>query len=355
MLRVISSTARPRTSGGWVAIAVLLAGIAGVPLGLRAVNAVLPSAALAPSCIPSIESPRVRIPFDREAVATLQEARPDYVVVGDSMAGTRINPGHLSRLVGGRGVASLLHPGTGSAYWYLVFKNYVVNARIAPKATIFFFRDENLTDPLFRVYPGVLDRVAYDHEGALDRILAANMHGAFYRVHLAAQRIYQFNRTRDWLEPQITNTPIGAVVAPVGREAFLKDMNERLFPLEALRPMVAADMPVAAEAALDFDRRVQLSVLPEIIRLSKLSGVRVGFIRVQRRPAAGGPPVQSEALRLYVEKLAAWLQANGAYFHDDWGDPEQPLAIYEDGDHISRNYRTFYTDLFFRRNRGLFQ
>lgn len=349
------STTRAGTPEGWLGIAVLLAGIAVIPMGLRVVNAVLPSAALAPSFIPSIESPRVRQPFDREVVTTLQESRPDYIVVGDSMAGTRINPGHLSRLVGGHGVASLLHPGTGSAYWYLVFKNFVVNARIGPKAAIFFFRDENLTEPMFRVYPGVLDRAAYDHEAALDRILAANMHGAFYQAHLAAQRVYQFNRTRDWLEPRITTAPLNAIIPPDGREAFVKDMNDRLFPLEALRPMVAADMPVAAAEALDFDRRVELSVLPEIIRLSKMSGVRVAFIRVQRRPTASGPPAQSDELRRYVDHLAAWLRQNGAYFHDDWGDPEQTLRIYDDGDHIGRNYRVYYTDLFYRRNQELFR
>ena len=132
-------------------------------------------------------------------------------------------------------------------------------------------------------------------------------------------------------------------------------MNERLFPLEALRPMVAADMPVASETALDFDRRLPKSVLPEIIRLSRLSGIRVAFVRVQRRPGPDGPPVESPALQRYMIRLAAWLTENGAYFHDDWGDPEQPLRIYEDGDHISRTYRDFYTELFFRKNRGLFQ
>ncbi|MDO8835866.1 MAG: hypothetical protein Q7V01_09725 [Vicinamibacterales bacterium] len=339
----------------WLSIGALLAGILLLPLGLRVVNTFLPSATLSPSFIPSIESPRHRTPFDRDVVATLQEARPDYVVIGDSMAGTRINPGHLSRLVGGRGVAALLHPGTGSAYWYLVFKNFVVNARFGPKAVVFFFRDENLTDPLFRVYPGVLDRAAYDREAALDRILSANMHGTFYQAHLAAQRAYQFNRTRDWLEPQITNMPLGAVVGTADRTAFLEEMNQRHIPQEALRPMVAADMPGATETALDFDRRLPQSVLPEIIRLSKLSGIRVAFVRVQRRPRPDGPPLQSAALQQYVAKLSAWLAENGAHFHDDWGDPDQPLRIYEDGDHIARDYRLLYTELFFRKNRGLFQ
>lgn len=346
---------RTAAAGPWASLGLLLAGILLVPLGLRAINAVLPSAGLQPSFIPSIESPRVRLPFDREAVAMLQEARPDFAVIGDSMAGTRIHPGHLSRLVGGRGVASLLHPGTGSAYWYLVYKNQVVNARFGARAAVFFFRDENLTDPLFRVYPGVLDRVAYDREPVLDRVLSTNMHGTFYRAHLGAQAWYQYNRTRDWLEPKLTNAPLHMVARPADREAFLRAMNEQVFPIEALRPMVAADMPVASADALDFDRRMPVSILPDIVRLSRLSGIRVAFIRVQRRPTPTGPPPESEALRRYVARLKAWLEANGAYFHDDWGDPEQPLSIYEDGDHVSRDHRLFYTELFFRKNREIFR
>lgn len=339
----------------WLSIGLIVGSLALLPLGLRAVNAALPSAGLAPSFIPSVESPRVRQPFDREVVTTLREAQPDYIIIGDSMAGTRMHPGHFSRLVGGRGSASLLHPGTGSAYWYLAFKNYVVNARIKPKAVIIFFRDENLTEPMFRVYPGVLDRAAMEREAVLDRVLAANMHGGFYRAHLGAQSLYRFNRTRDWLEPRITRAPLAAVAGPAQREAFLTSMNERLFPLEALRPMVAADMPTAGGDALNFPKRVEVSLLPEILSLSHVSGIRVAFVRVQRRPRPDGPPAQSEALQAYVRDLAAYVRAGGGYFHDDWGDREQTLAIYEDGDHIARNSRIFYTELFFRRNQDLFR
>lgn len=353
----LSTTLPSGRPGGWLGVAAVLAGIVLVPLGLRAVNARLPSAGLAPSFIPSIESPRVRLPFDHDAVASLKESRPDYVVIGDSMAGTRINAAELSRRIGGRSVAPILQSGSASAYWYLAFKNFVVNARIAPRAVIFFFRDENLTAPLLRVYPTSLDRVAYDHEAALDRVLAANLHGPMFRLHLAAEQLYGYSLTRDWLERRLTAAPLGLTVPEAGRESFLKDMNERLFPLESLRPMVAADLPEATDVghALDFDRRLEDSLLPEIIRLSQQSGIRVAFIRVQRRPGPDGPPVQSDALRRYMRKLSTWLAKNGAYFHDDWGDPEQPLRIYEDGDHVARDYRTYYTALFVRRNPELFQ
>jgi hypothetical protein len=337
----------------WLSLLLVLAGALGVPAGLRAVNTLLPGAAIEPSYLPTIEPPRARQPFDEDAVARLQGARPEFIIIGDSMAGTRVKPEHLSRIVGP--TAALLHPGTGSAYWYLAFKNLVVNANIRPKAVIFFFRDNNLTEPLFRYYPGSLDRVARRHEAALDRLLAAATHGPFHRVHALSRSIYRFDRTRDWLEPWLNRLPVSAAAPGAEPQAFLQHMNDSLFSLNALRKMAAADMQQVDAATLDFDARLPGSVLPEIVRLSRSSGIRVAFVRVQRRPAPNGPPPQSPALMRYVRDLTAYLTAEGAYVRDDWGDPDQPLSIYEDGDHIDESFRLRYTELFAAKNPDLFR
>lgn len=326
-----------------------------VPLGLRCIGPYLQGPNAAPSYIPAVEPPRERAPFDAEVVRTLQDARPDYYVLGDSMAGTRINPGHLSRLVGGRGVAALLHPGSGSAYWYLAFKNWIVNAGLHPKAVIFFFRDEILTEPLFRLYPGSLDRVARAQEPVLNEILASRAHGTFFRVHAATQALYETGVARAWLEPRMLNAPVALSARRSARKGLLDTINSTVFTLDALRPTAAADMEAGQGAALDFERNLRTSVLPEIIRLSKQSGVRVAFIRVQRRPVGNRPPLQSPELQRYAQQLRAYLAANGAYYHDDWGDPEQPLSIYEDGDHIARDYQRYYSELFYRKNPELFR
>jgi hypothetical protein len=339
---------------GAALLAVIL-GVFVVPLGLRAVNAAVRQPGAAPSYIPSVESPRVRAPFDLEAVAALREAANDYILIGDSMAGTRIDPGHLSRLIGGHGAAGLFHPGSGPAYWYLTFKNFVVNAGLKPRVVVFFFRDENLTDTLFRVYPSALDRVARNQEPVLDEILAARSQGSFYRLHGVVRRVYQYDRTRAWLEPVLTRAPVAWLAGRNDRQALLESINNEVFTLEALRPMAAADMAAASPEALDFDRNLPTSVLPEILRLSKRSGIRVAFVRVQRRPTEHGPPPQSRALQEYVRKLWGYLEANGAIYHDDWGDPEQPLSAYEDGDHVTRAFRRTYTEIFFRKNPEIFR
>jgi hypothetical protein len=346
------STAR---RGGGAALIAVVCGVFAVPLGLRAVNRAVRQPDAAPSYIPSVESPRVRGPFDHEAVASLRESANDYILIGDSMAGTRVDPGHLSRLVSGHGAAALFHPGSGSAYWYLTFKNFVVNAGLKPKVVVFFFRDENLTDTLFRVYPSALDRVAKNQEPVLDELLAARSRGTFYRLHGALRGVYGYDQTRAWLEPILVRAPVAWSAGRRARKKLLDTINNEVFTLEALRPMVAADMAVASDEALDFDRALSTSVLPEILRLSARSRIRVAFVRVQRRPAPDGPPPQSPALQRYIGKLRAYLGANGAIFHDDWGDPDQPLSVYEDGDHVSRTFRRTYTELFVRKNPEIFR
>jgi len=106
---------------------------------------------------------------------------------------------------------------------------------------------------------------------------------------------------------------------------------------------------------LDFDANVDDSLLPEILRLAERSKITLAFIRVQRRPSADGPPPQSLELRAYVAALKRYLESHGAYFHDDWGDPDEPLSAYADGDHLTAEGRVRYTQRFAERHARFLQ
>ena len=341
--------------GEVLSLCVVIAGAAAVPLGLRAVNAALPDAAAAESYLPTIETPRPREPFDEAAALALREAQPEYVVIGDSMAGIRIDPRHLSRVTG-RSVAGLFTPGTPVAYWYLQLKNLVVdNGLTHVRGVIIFFRDDQLTTQV-QVDGPILDRVARDEEPELDRILAAHRLGPLSGVHRTARSVYQFDRTRVWLEPRLTRTPTFALRASVGEPADLVDaINNEIFALDKLRKFEAADLPQAQEALLDFDAQVDRSLLPAMLAVAERAGIRLAFIRVQRRPRPDGPPDQSDALAQYFYKLKVYLETRGVYYHDDRGDPDQPLSVYADGDHLRSDQRIPYTERFARRHAGFFQ
>lgn len=334
-----------------LSLCLVLAGTALVPFGLRAVNRLLPGADVRASYLPTIEPPRPREPFDEGAAVALREAQPEYVVIGDSMAGVRINPAALSRRLG-RSVAGLYHPGSPVAYWYLAFKNLVVeNGLQKIRGAVFFFRDDQLTAQVV-VDPLLLDRVARDDEPELDRVLAAYRLGRFSSVHRAARAAYEYDRTRVWLEPRLARAP--AQVAP-DPPALLEAINTEVFALDKLRGFEASDLPQADAALLDFDAQVGRSLLPEILRLAAAANVRVAFVRVQRRPTESGPAPQSEALTRYLQKLERYLTERGAYYHDDRGDPDQPLSIYADGDHLTSAGRERYTQRFAERHAPFFQ
>ena len=107
---------------------------------------------------------------------------PTWVVIGDSMAGSRIDPALLTRLTGGQ-TAPLLYAGSGPAWWYLALKNWVIPSGITPRAVIVFFRDTNLTNVMFRIdATWSLDTAALDREDDLNAVVARRRGTAFYRV-----------------------------------------------------------------------------------------------------------------------------------------------------------------------------
>jgi hypothetical protein len=339
---------------GAASLVLVLAGTLAAPLGLRALNSALPGADVADSYLPTVETPRPREPFDQASADAVREVQPQFVVIGDSMAGIRIDPLQLSRASHTR-VVGLFHPGSPVAYWYLAFKNLLVENEVkGARGAIFFFRDDQLTTQI-QVTPGSLDRVAKDHEPELDRVLAADRLGAFSGVHRVARGAYQFDRTRLSVEPWLLRVPAEVAAPPLTAPELLQAINTDVFALDRLRRFEAADLAQGSGAALDFAANVNDSLLPEILRLAERSQIRVAFIRVQRRPGADGPPPQSAALKQYVDDLKAYLEGRGAYFHDDWGDPDQPLSMYADGDHLTSDGRARYTDRFAERHARFLQ
>ena len=327
-----------------------------LPLVLRAANRLHPGPALQPTYLPAIEGPRERLPFDAEPVSQLAGMNPGYVVIGDSMAGSRIEPRLLSTLTG-QLIAPLLQPGTGSAWWYLALKNWVIASGIHPRCTFVFFRDTNLTNALFRMddqYRWAVDRVSHEREDEANAVLARRQGGSFYRARNAIDAAYDASALRQWIEPAVNTWPARAMFPyRKQRASFLEELNAR-FGLEHLRPMEAADMQAAEDRDADFDRFVDRSFLPLMLRDAKQAGLTLCFVRVQRRPEGGRPPYQSPALRRYVAKLKAYVEANGGIFHDDTGDADQTLDMYADGDHLSHDGRLRYTQIFYSRMRAVF-
>jgi hypothetical protein len=344
--------ARATAQIGFLLVLLLL-----VPLVIRAANAWHHDVAAAPSYLPALEGPRVRDAFDPQPIGDLARMNPGYVIIGDSMAGTRIDPRRLTELAG-RPIAPLLHPGAGPAWWYLVLENLVIASHIHPRCVFIFFRDTNLTDVMFRLdeqYRWMIDFVAREREDELNAAIASRTEGPWFRIEETIERAYGADRARRWMEPALTAW-VGHTLIESRRQrsAFMTGMNAR-FGLDHLRPMEAADIQSAEDHDADFGRYVNASVLPLMLRDAKAAGLTLCFVRVQRRPEGGRPPYQSRALRRYVADLRAYIESHGGLLHDDTGDTALTLDMYGDGDHLAAGARRLYTEIFFERLRPLFK
>ena len=228
----------------------------------------------------------------------------------------------------------------------------MIPSGIRPRSVIVFFRDTNLTNVLFRIdATWSLDTAAREREDDLNAVVARRRGSPFYRVRDGFERIYQAEQARRWIEPAVSAWPAQVLFQyRKPRAAFLDGLNDR-FGLSHLRPMDAADMQATEDREADFDAFVDKSALPLMLRDARQAGLTLVLVRVQRRPVDGRPPYQSPALQRYVAKLKGYIEANGGVFMDDTGDPAETLDLYEDGDHLSREGRRRYTELFAARLR----
>lgn len=319
------------------------------PLVWRATGSFWQTDARPPSYLPALEPFRDRLPFDPAPIEALRNLNPYLVAIGDSMA-DRLHFGRLETLTG-RPSTTVNENSTGSAYWYLTFKNYVVASGTRPDWVVVFFRDALLTDPTFRLtgsYRRKVDLVARDREDELNAALAARSEGAWHRVHRTVDDFYGVPRAREWIEPRLTAWPARVVIGTARKQALLDEVNEA-FALDRLRAFEQADVEAAAERELDFDANLDTSVLPAFISLARAQQIRLCFVRVLRRPVNGRPPPESRALSEYVRKLADYLKREGVAFIDDRDDPVMASLLYGDGDHVAAEAREPYTDLFWRK------
>lgn len=333
-----------------LAFAAIAAAILAAPFGWRAALAWSgrEAAQLArPSrYLPALDDARERRPFDPAPIEALKQADPAYVLIGDSMAG-RVDFARFEELAHGT-LAPILQNATGSAYWYLVFKNYVVRSGIRPKWVIVFFRDTNLTDPMFRTGDSTyrhLDEVALDREDELNAVIAARV-DPWFRVHRWISRTYGLEAARAWVEPKISAWAASHVIQSRRRQpVFLQRVNE-MFSLEHLRPTPVADVEAAEDRDADFGANVKTSALPLFLQLARAHDLHLCFVRVLRRPRDGHPEPQSPQMDRYVRDMREYLEAHGAVLRDDRDDPVMATIEYADGDHIGRGERTRYTERF---------
>jgi hypothetical protein len=170
------------------------------------------------------------------------------------------------------------------------------------------------------------------------------------RARVLVERTYPVQRYRAAVEVRVRHAALWPFLEPGESEAAAIDAINALFALERSRPVARSGTASDSDArGLRFSESVGRSFLPPIIDLVRRQNLPITLVRVQRRPEPDGPPVQSASLLRYTAELQSYLAARGVDFYDFNGDPETPLSVYGEGDHIAPEYLDRYTDLFARR------
>ena len=301
-----------------------------------------------------------KLPFDRQAFGELDAKQADYIFIGNSMLGTRIGEDALEARLGKNCCHILWTGGAESAWEHQALKNGVIPVKHHPKAVFIFFRDAYLTRVNYRAndaYWWRIERLSHDEEPQLTRAMRAsrtwqeNLEYDFGLLYPIQKRREPAKYALEWLASQ----SVGPGLVPYGMPVASR--YNQLFDLGRLKNTETADDATdqTDSAIYDFDRMLPRSLLPSMIELGKDSGVKLVFVRVQRRPTSDGPPPQSPELGRYIGTLKGDLSDNGVGFDDFTGDPELTVDHYLDGDHMRADWQSESTELFLRRMHAYFR
>jgi hypothetical protein len=305
-----------------------------------------------------------REPYIGEMVhQALQEKRPDFVFIGNSMLWSRIDDAYLEHLLDGKKVYSIVNFAGLSAIHYLSFKYLFLPANITPKKVFIFFRSNQFILPRMRTTGPLIQKTVQRLTPAPDPVYEQIVHcrsrSITDTVYDTLLNIFPVAATQENIRGQLSEIALfmastwqldGEEISQK-QQNILTQTNERFsFTNGSLRADLDTETKEKEETinnSYDFNGRVADSFLPHILQLAEDSGISLVFVRVQERPNKKGAIPDPPVLQTYMEDLQKYLTEHDAYLYDFSGDPELPLSAYHDGDHIKDQKK--YTELFFRR------
>jgi len=296
--------------------------------------------------------------FDEAPAKLLRELRPECVLLGDSMLGSRIDPGTLDKISDVR-CAVLPYPGSGTALWFLVYKNLVASQPQPPRWMIVFFRDKQLTMPAFRAgnrYRNAMEKCMRGDEPRFTSILNRAQHDSEPWKERLTTAVYAIQRkSADWQDAVKSN--VLKAVASRSQRASVREAAERVFGSKnqrSDRQVIDArngDQMLGASGH-DFRANVNQSFLPPMLEIAREQGSRLIFFRVKRRSLSSSPtPVESPDEQAYQRELRAYLAGHGALLVDETYDPEVTSGYYLGDDHVRDEMKGPYTEMFWKKMR----
>ena len=258
--------------------------------------------------------------FDTSPREKLAKEKPEIVLLGDSMLETRIDEEVLRRIAGIK-FEKMPYPGSGSASWWLVLKNYIAPQSDPPRTIVIFFRNMQLTLADYHTngrFRPRLEALMSDHgEPYLEEILRSSGREENGTLLSLVQRLYPLQKHQsEWQEKIYARALILSTVAD--ERSVVRKRADRLFSTRGLRADAGAyaegddNMTGLAPAGHDLQTRLPDSLLPALLDLARQKKIRLVFFRVKRKPRDDGTPRSESAdLQAYMAALRHHLRPPG--------------------------------------------
>jgi hypothetical protein len=280
----------------------------------------------------------------------LAQSKADVVLVGDSILVRGVDSNLLEQLLRVRTI-SLGIEGIESAGWYLMTKNFVVTAPHKPRLLVITFRDTILTAPGFRVngkYFALLDELSTPKDTLfLQRSYIQQMSPA---EQLVDQYLPLYG-SRLSLRARFDSIVRYTLPAIFGCDRPCNDQaNTDVFQENKMDQNLLVDSIDSAESYLytpnmfNFDKQVDQSYLPEIIRLAHENNIQLILVRSKRWNGNSVAP-ESSALIEYIEKLKVYADKNNVILLDFSHDERLTRDLYYDNLHTTKAGATVFTNI----------
>jgi len=277
--------------------------------------------------------------------------KPQIVILGDSVFMRGVD---LKRLAEGTGktVYGIGVAGSASALWYAALKNNIAPSPYKPEALIIVFRDTMLTTPGYRVngsYFTQLDEYATPNDSLLIQRAYVNLMNPLEKT---AERFFPVYGSRLSLRQSLDH-----YIRYSGNQLLFGCNNlctdhamSVVYGAANMEKDILSDALGTAESylytsqALDFDRQLPRSFLPEMVRLCKKNGIQLVLVRTKTMwyPDEASEPL---ALKTYMDKMAAYLRAHHVILLDYGQDPRLKTEFFYDPLHLNEQGRAVFTEL----------
>jgi len=288
----------------------------------------------------------------REYGETIAATQPGIVLVGDSVLYLGVDQHALSDLLEVETYAIGI-PGSGSAVWYLILKNVILESVPRPAYVLIVFRDTMLTVPSYRTtgrYFVVVDDFAGRNEPLVSQLAYINQMSAVERLAEQYFPLYsarwEIRRGLDHYIRYTTPSVLLGCTVECTDEAINAIFGKDRVNVTALNQAVEdAGRTLYAPQVMDFDEQVERSFLPAMIKLARENDITLIFVRTRTLdfPEAASEP---RALREYIESLGTYLAGQpNVYFLDFAHHPKILDSYFFDTIHFTEEGKSVFTGL----------